>query len=181
MVIELCHAGRMAGGPIDEYEQDAAYLATLLHSAGIAVGDVLVLGCGEGRTAVHLGRHFTMTLLDPSPQLVAASQGRNPHCRHLVGDARSVRLDGRFDAVLLPATPDEDDVHARAVTAFLHCRPGGMTVVVPGLDTRHSGPFARDTWVHALAEAGFEAGALEQDCDEDAVPRTLVVGHRPRR
>jgi SAM-dependent methyltransferase len=121
--------------PVDQYEEEAAFVATLLHSAGIGVRDVLELGSGGGHNAAHLSRHFTMTLVDLSPDMLALSRGLNPHCRHLVGDMRVVRLGETFDAVFVHDAVDYvvtvDDLRAVATTAFTHCRPGGMAVFVP--------------------------------------------------
>ena len=52
--------------PPEEYEEEAAYAATLLQSAAVPVRAVLELGSGGGHNAVHLKAHFTMTLVDLS-------------------------------------------------------------------------------------------------------------------
>jgi SAM-dependent methyltransferase/transcriptional regulator with XRE-family HTH domain len=153
----LCHAGAMEAAPVDHvehrfyrdlapwwplispvegYEEDAAFVATLLYSAGIGVREVLELGSGGGHHAAHLSRHFTMTLVDLSPHMLDVSRALNPECRHLVGDMRSARLDESFDAVFVHDAVDymttEDDLRAAVATAYAHCRPGGMAVFLPG-------------------------------------------------
>src|SRR5512144_136663 len=82
--------------PVAEYEAEAAYVATLLHSAGIGVRDVLELGSGGGHNAAHLKHHFRLALVDLSPEMLHVSRGLNPECRHLVGDMRAVRLGETF-------------------------------------------------------------------------------------
>jgi hypothetical protein len=47
-------------------------------------------------------------------------------------------------------------------------------------ETHRTGLFARDLWLGLLGEAGFEASAIEEETDDDRVPRTVFVGHRPR-
>jgi SAM-dependent methyltransferase len=226
--------------PVAEYESEAAYIATLLHSATLPVTDLLELGSGGGNVAAHLKRHFKLTLVDRSPQMVAVSRRENPRCEHVVADMRDVRLGATFDAVLVHDAIDymttPDDLADAVRTAFAHCRPGGMAVFLPdhvaetyepgcehggsdgdGRAARYlawswdpdptdtwtvtqyafmvrgpdgavrvehechrTGLFPRDVWLAVLADAGFEAAAVEEDTDDERPPRTVFVGHRPR-
>jgi len=121
--------------PPDDDEAESAYIATALCSAGITVRNVLHLGSAVGRTAAHLDRHFTMTLVDRCPEMLAVSRTLNPGCHHIEGDMRTLRLGERFDAVLVLDAADhlvtEADLRATAATAFAHCRPGGIAVFRP--------------------------------------------------
>jgi SAM-dependent methyltransferase len=227
--------------PVTEYEAEAAFIATLLLSAALPVQDVLELGSGGGHVANHLERHFALTLVDLSPQMLDISRALNPRSRHLVGDMRSVRLGASFDAVLIHDAIDYmttvDELRDAVHTAFAHCRPGGMAVFLPdhvgetyaagsdhggvdgddgraarylawswdpdpsdtwvltqyafllraadgGVDVVHeqhrTGLFGRDLWLDLLADAGFEPRAVEEETEEDRVPRTVLVGYRPR-
>ena len=227
--------------PVAEYESEAAYIATLLHSATLPVSDVLELGSGGGNVAAHLRQHFDLTLVDLSPQMLEVSRQLNPGCPHTVGDMRSVRLGATFDAVLIHDAVDymttTADLDAAIRTAYAHCRPGGMAVFLPdhvhgtfesgsdhggsdGDDGRgarylawswdpdptdtwvltqyafllrdadgavhvahelhRTGLFGRDVWLGLLTDAGFEAGAVEEETDEDRLPRTVLLGYRPR-
>ena len=121
--------------PPEEYAEEAAYAATLLASAAIPVQEVLELGSGGGHNAVHLKAIFAMTLVDLSPDMLAVSERLNPDCAHHEGDMRTVRLGRRFDAVFMHDAVDymvtEDDLRQAVVTAFVHCRPGGVAVLMP--------------------------------------------------
>jgi trans-aconitate methyltransferase len=121
--------------PVDEYEEEAAFAATVLQQAALPVRDVLELGSGGGHIAFHLKRWFSLTLTDLSDAMLDASRVLNPECEHRQGDMRTLRLDRRFDAVLVHDAVDymttEDDLRDAMVTAFEHCRPGGLAVFVP--------------------------------------------------
>lgn len=121
--------------PVAEYEEEAAFVATFLHSAGIGVRDVLELGSGGGNNAAHLKQHFSLTLVDLSPEMIAVSRALNPQCRHLVGDMRELQLDEQFDAVFVHDAIDymttEEDLRAVLATAYEHCRPGGIALFLP--------------------------------------------------
>jgi SAM-dependent methyltransferase len=228
--------------PVAEYESEAAFIATLLHSATRPVVDLLELGSGGGNVAWHLRRHFELALVDLSPQMLAVSRQLNPRCPHTVADMRSVRLGRSYDAVLIHDAIDymttTEDLAAAVRTTFVHCRPGGMAIFLPdhvaetyapgtdhgGVDgddgraaryvawswdpdpadtwvqtlyafilrsrdgtvevaheLHRTGVFPRDVWLDLLTEAGFEPSALEEETDDSRAPRTVLVGHRPRR
>lgn len=167
--------------PPEDYAEEAAFVATVLASAGIPVRDVLELGSGGGHNAVHLKSRFAMTLVDLSADMLTVSRRLNPDCEHRQGDMRSVRLGREFDAVFVHDAVDymttERDLRAALATTFRHCRPGGVAVLVPDHTaetfeeaTDHGGtdgpdgrgvrylewtwdPDRRDTWV--LTEYAF--------------------------
>lgn len=121
--------------PADEYAEEAAFAGTLLGAAAIPVREVLELGSGGGHNAVHLKARFELTLVDLSPDMLAVSRQLNPGCDHRQGDMRTIRLGRRFDAVFIHDAIDymvtEHDVRLAVETAFVHCRPGGVAVLVP--------------------------------------------------
>jgi SAM-dependent methyltransferase len=133
--------GELAGwfhlltAPEDYAEEAELYRRLLLERAEGPVENVLELGSGGGNNASHLKRHFTLTLVDRSPGMLARSRTLNPECEHLEGDMRDIRLDGAFDAVFvhdaLAYITSETDLGAVLATAFAHCRPGGSAVFVP--------------------------------------------------
>ncbi|HUF35729.1 MAG TPA: class I SAM-dependent methyltransferase [Gemmatimonadales bacterium] len=125
--------------PPDEYAGEAADLLSRLGPVSAAEGagrpTLLELGAGGGSLAFHLKRHFDLTLTDIAPGMLAVSRAVNPECEHLAGDMFALRLDRRFDAVLIhdaiqyATTPDQ--VRAALRTAAFHCRPGGRIAVLP--------------------------------------------------
>ena len=96
---------------------------------------LLELGSGGGNNASHLKQHFTMTLVDPSPGMLAISQGLNPEYEHVQGDMRDVRLGRPFDAVFIHDAimyiTTLDDLRRVMATAYAHCRAGGVVHVLP--------------------------------------------------
>jgi SAM-dependent methyltransferase len=96
---------------------------------------VLELGSGGGNNAWHMKAGFAMTLVDLSSAMLATSRAINPDCEHLEGDMRDVRLGRTFDAVFVHDAIDymttESDLRRAMETAFVHCRPGGVALLVP--------------------------------------------------
>jgi SAM-dependent methyltransferase len=121
--------------PREDYEEEAAEVLRHLRTAVVPVRTVLELGSGGGHLASWLTGLLELTLVDRSPAMVAVSTARNPGCEHAIGDMRTVRLGRQFDAVLIHDAVDylctETDLSAAFRTAFEHCRPGGILVVLP--------------------------------------------------
>jgi trans-aconitate methyltransferase len=163
--------------PPEEYEEEAAFLATVLRSASIPVHEVVELGSGGGHNASHLKSSFSMTLVDGSDEMLAVSRALNPECEHVRGDMRTIRLDRTFDAVLVHDAIDymvsETDLVQAIDTAFLLCRPGGVAVFVPD-DTAETFEESSD---HGGSDGGDGGGVryLEWSWDPDPTDQSTVT------
>lgn len=163
--------------PPEDYAEEAAFFRQVLEaSCDPPIRTVLELGSGGGSNAVHLRSRFTLTLVDASPGMLEVSRALNPECEHLVGDLRTVRLGREFDAVFIHDAIEymttEEDLRRAMATAFVHCRPGGVALLVPDQ--------VRETF-----EAGTESGGkdgeerslryLEWSLDPDPEGTTYVT------
>ena len=170
----------------EDYAEEAAAYRQLLDVTG-PVTTVLELGSGGGNNAVHLKRHYQLSLTDVSAAMLQLSRGINPDCEHVVGDMRSLRLEQTFDAVFIHDAvgymATGQDLAAALETALVHLRSGGVALVCPDAvaetfspTTRHGGhdggtrglrylewtwdPDSTDTWY--LADFAY----LLRDADE---------------
>jgi SAM-dependent methyltransferase len=132
---ELAPWFHLLTAPEDYAEEAELYGRLFVARADGPVQTVLELGSGGGNNASHLKRHFTLTLVDRSSEMLALSRRLNPEVEHVEGDMRSVRLDRAFDAVFvhdaLAYILTEPDLQAVFETAAAHCRTGGSGVFVP--------------------------------------------------
>ena len=122
--------------PPKDYGEEAEDLLQRLGAAAETAGATLLeLGSGGGSLAYHLKRRFRMTLTDRAPAMLAVSRKINPECEHLVGDMQSLRLDRKFDVVLIHDAimyaTEPAAVQAALRTAAVHCRPGGSVAILP--------------------------------------------------
>jgi SAM-dependent methyltransferase len=137
------------------YEKEAAFYRDLIQShAEPPLTSVLELGAGGGNNAYHLKRDFQMTLVDLSSHMARVSRKINPDCEHVEGDMRSVRLGRVFDAVFIHDAilymTTEVELRNAMETAFVHCRPGGVAVLVPD--------FVKETFEAGTVEGGHDDG-----------------------
>jgi SAM-dependent methyltransferase len=139
----------------EDYAEEAERYQRLILDAVPEARTLLELGSGGGNNASHLRAHFTCTLSDISPQMLALSRALNPGCEHVLGDMRTLRLGRTFDAVFvhdaIAYMASEDDLGDCIGTAFAHTRPGGVALFVPDytretfeLRTSHGGHDGED-------------------------------------
>jgi SAM-dependent methyltransferase len=121
-----------------DYAAEAAYVLGLLSGQGIRCGEMLEVGCGTGRHAgFFAAAGFRIHGIDISEQMIELATQRfaaDPagH-RFAVGDARTVQLGRRFDAVIslfhvFSYQSTNDDLDRTFATASQHLRPGGALV-----------------------------------------------------
>lgn len=142
--------------PVEEYADEAAsFIKILRENCESPCRVVLELGSGAGSNAFYLKKHFEMTLLDLSHEMLAESRKINPECEHFVGDMRGVRLKRQFDAVFIHDAicymKTEDDLRRAIETAFVHCKPGGTAVIAPD--------HVRETFEPSTEHDGRDGGA----------------------
>ena len=122
---------------------------------------MLELGSGGGNTASHLARYARMTLVELSPDMLAVSRLLVPSAEHLQGDMRDVRLNRTFDAVLIHDAimymTTEAELRQALVTAFVHCRPGGVALFVPD--------YVRETFVPGTDSGGNDGDGRAHERD----------------
>lgn len=169
---ELAPWWPLLSAPADYAAEAVSFLPMLLGEGSTPAPNaaerptLLELGAGGGNLASHLAPHFTLTLTDVAPGMLAVSRMLNPSAEHLQGDMRTLRLGRTFDAVLIHDAiaymTSRGDLHRALETAALHCRPGGTVVVAPDFvretfspDTSHGGEDGDDgralrylEWMH---------------------------------
>lgn len=169
----------LLSSPADYAEEAEEYRKILLDACKRSPATLLELGSGGGNNASHLKKHFKLTLVDLSPDMLEVSQALNPECEHLQGDMRMVRLGRQFDAVFIHDAIEymttEADLQKAIETAFVHCLPGGAALFCPDctretikLDTRHGGHDGQGDDLRALRY-------LEWNWDPDPADSTYVV------
>src|SRR4030095_10132339 len=140
----------------EDYAEEAGVYGDLMVGSGVSpLRTVLELGSGGGNNASHLKQRFELTLVDLSSGMLELSKRINPECEHHQGDMRSVRLGRQFDGLFVHDAvcymTTLEDLHRAMETAYVHCRPGGVTLVCPDFtsesftpSTEHGGHDGKD-------------------------------------
>jgi len=120
----------------EDYAQEADFCRqVLIDNSRIPIKTMLELGSGGGNDASHMKAYFQLTLTDLSEKMLNISRRINPECEHIQGDMRDLRLGRQFDAVFvhdaISYMVTESDLSKAIKTAFVHCRPGGVSLFVP--------------------------------------------------
>lgn len=175
---ELASWWPLLSPPGDYAAEAAAYERCLVEACQPPAATLLELGSGGGNNASFLKATFRVTLVDPSPDMLAVSRTLNPECEHLTGDMRSVRLGRTFDCVFVHDAvcymTSLADLRLAVDTAFAHTRPGGAALLAPD--------FTRETFRPGTDHGGSDDGGrgirfLEWVWDPDPDDTTYVVDY----
>ena len=124
------------------YGDEAAFVAQLIRDHAPGARSILELGCGTGKHALELAqRGFSITGIDRSSGMVAAANARFPDTglpadvtvKFDLGDVRTARLGGTFDAVVslfhvMSYQVTDSDLMATIRTAAEHLADGGVFI-----------------------------------------------------
>ena len=150
--------------PPADYRDEAAEFHELIQTFGTgAPKSLLHLGCGAGHLDSHLKQHYRITGVDLSDPMLALARTQNPELDYQSGDLRTVRLDERFEAVILADASDyllsPDALEAAFTTAYHHLLPGGVFCTYAEETTEKFIQNKTRTSVHN--EGGVEITAVE--------------------
>ena len=121
--------------PEDYAYETAFYAQVIKKELGDKAKTALELGSGGGNSASHLKKYFHMTLVDLSDNMLNVSKKLNPECEHHIGDMIDFRINREFDVVYIQDAiaymNTETDLRKTIETAYIHCRPGGIALLIP--------------------------------------------------
>jgi len=117
--------------PPEEYlEETEQYCKVIKEHSKIGVKTLLHLGCGAGGNDYTFKRHYKVTGVDISKNMLEIARRLNPELVYYHGDMRTIELDECFDAVVVPDSIDymktENELHSAMMTARKHLKPGGL-------------------------------------------------------
>lgn len=121
--------------PPEDYIEEAEFLTDLIKSyMSYPPKTMLHLGCGGGHIDMTFKKHFSVTGVDISDNMLNLARKLNPENSYFTGDMRDIKLEERFDVVLLYDGIDymlsEGDLKAAFGTAHRHLNDGGIMLTV---------------------------------------------------
>ena len=142
------------------YDLDNGWGDDLEYCRGLArdAGSILDLGCGTGLLLSRLAGRRTLVGVDPATAMleVARKQPGGEGVTWIEADARSLRLDLRFDLIILTGHAfqvflTDDDQHAVLSVIAEHLAPGGRFI----FDSRSPGAEEWREWDPATSLRAF--------------------------
>jgi len=121
--------------PPEEYTEEAEFLTDLIKSyMDYPPKTMLHLGCGGGHIDKTFKKYFEITGVDKSEHMLDLAEKLNPENRYILRDMRNMRLDDKFDVVLLydgvNYMTTENDLKASFKIAYDHLRKDGILLTV---------------------------------------------------
>lgn len=119
----------------DEYAEETELFGKIIkNNSRIEVRTLLHLGCGAGANDYTFKKHFKVTGVDISEDMLEIALKRNPEVTYVCGDMRKIELNKCFDAVAIPDCvgymTTVGDLRKAIITACKHLRPGGGLLIV---------------------------------------------------
>jgi len=117
--------------PVEDYIEETELFGKLIkeHST-IEVKTLLHLGCGGGHNDYTFKKHFKVTSLDISEDMLTLAKKLNPEVNYQYGDMRTIRLEESFDAVTILDSINYiktvEDLQRTFITTYEHLKPGGV-------------------------------------------------------
>lgn len=121
--------------PPEDYTEETEFFSrTIKEKAAIEVRTLLHLGCGGGRNDYTFKKHFEVTGVDLSKEMLKLAQDLNPGLKYVHGDMRTIRLGTSFDAATaldsINYMKSESELHQTFQTAYNHLKPGGIFLTI---------------------------------------------------
>jgi SAM-dependent methyltransferase len=172
--------------PEDYVEETEFFFRIIEEEATINVRTLLHLGCGGGRNDFTFLKHFEVTGLDISEEMLALAKKLNPAAEYIIGDMRSTRLGRTFDCVAaldsVNYMKSEEDLARLFRTAYEHLNPGGIfiTVVEESRDRFKQNRTISSTHSRGNTQITFIENSFDPDPDDDHFEMTFIYLVRDR-
>jgi SAM-dependent methyltransferase len=161
--------------PPGDYVEETELLSRVIkkHSK-IEVKTLLHLGCGGGHNDYTFKKHFKMTSVDISEDMLRLAKKLNPEVIYRLGDMRTIRLGERFDAVTILDSINYmrtvEDLRSAFITAWEHLKLGGIFLTFV---EESAGQFKQNkTQCSTHSQGDVEIVFVENDFDPDPTDTT---------
>lgn len=117
-----------------DYEDEVKEFTSFIRGISAEpVHTMLHLGCGAGGHDRYFKKHFQITGVDISVGMLDKAKETNPEIEYIEGDMRTIRLNRRFDCVIIPDSIDYmvslDDLKQAIQTSAVHLKSGGVLLI----------------------------------------------------
>jgi len=150
--------------PPQDYEKESSIYCRLINeTAQVEVKNLLHLGCGAGINDYTFKKHFQVTGLDLSKQMLQVASGINPEVDYLQGDMRNFALDRYFEGAIVPDCvcylKTEEELQKMLANTYRYLVPGGVLLI-----TAHTAEqFQENNFVYTGSQGELEITIFENN------------------
>lgn len=162
-----------------DYGAESRTLESLVRRLGRSRGRTwLDVACGTGRHLSFIRRHYAVTGVDASREMLRIARRRLPRTRMVLADMRDFRLDESFDVVsclfsAIGHLKTERDLEVTFANFARHLKPGGVAVIEPWIDPEDF----RQGYVHLLTQQGPSATVVRMASSSRRGRRSAIHYH----
>ncbi len=131
---ELAWTDTVLASPSSYEEETMSYVNRIKDIISAPSPTMLHLGCGAGGHDFHFKKHFQVTGVDLSQGMLDIAKRENTDVTYLLGDMRTISLNEKFDAVVIPDSiaymNTLADLEQTVKNAVAHLKPGGVLLIV---------------------------------------------------
>lgn len=160
---DLAWTDSIIAPPEDYAEETDLFVEAIKEDSKIETKTLLHLGCGAGGHDFTFKKHFKVTGVDISEEMLEIAQKVNPEIDYICGDMREINLGESFDAVAIPDSIMHmitiEDLKKTITTASQHLNPGGVLLIVAHIKEE----FQENNFVYRGAKGDIEITIFENN------------------
>ncbi len=134
---ELAWTDKILAPPESYREEAMTYVKVMERFIKVPFPTMLHMGCGAGGHDFHFKQHFSIIGVDLSEGMLDIAKTVNPEISYMKGDMRNIKLNRKFDAVVIPDSigymSEFDDLLSAIKNAAEHLKPEGVLLVVANI------------------------------------------------
>ncbi|MBN2246625.1 MAG: methyltransferase domain-containing protein, partial [Candidatus Aminicenantes bacterium] len=149
--------------PEDYAEETELFVRAIKENSRIETKTLLHLGCGAGGHDYTFKKHFKVTGVDITQEMLEMAQKVNSEIDSICGDMREINLKESFDAVVIPDSIMHmvtlKDLKKTIAAASQHLKPGGVLLIVAHIKEE----FRDNKFVYTGAKGDVEITIFENN------------------
>jgi len=156
--------------PVEDYIEETELFSKLIkeHSR-IEVKTLLHLGCGGGHNDYTFKKHFKVTSVDISEDMLTLAKKLNSEVNYKYGDMRTIQLEEKYGGVAILDSINYiktvEDLQRTFITTYEHLKPGGVFLTFV---EQIAGQFKQNnTTCSTHSKGDVEITFVENDYDPD--------------
>jgi ubiquinone/menaquinone biosynthesis C-methylase UbiE len=175
---DLAWVDSVVSSPEEVAEETELYSKIIKENTEIKTKTLLHLACGAGMNDYTFKKHFKVTGVDISQDMLSIAKEFNPEIEYIKGDMRTIKLGKKFDAVAIPDSIDymktKTDLEKLIRTAEKHLNPGGVLLIV----AHPKETFRENNFVYTGKKGDIEVTVFENNYippENDSIYQATII------